>query len=362
MGKVRVLNVLNQASETSIPLEIADALPTESVDVKICSFYTPSDDSFGVDIHSLRAVSQIDPRAYVRLLRLVHRFDPDVVHIHPNATGSVVRVLLAATDVTLVTTEHTSHERFGHFKQLLNGTTNVLNDIVIANSRATLDSFTRYERVLLDVTKTDTAVIHNGVDVAAIDTAAESPDLPFDSSAFLIGTVGRLSRVKNQATLLRAAAPLVSEFDDIALVFIGDGPLRSDLTELASDLGIKDSVYFLGHVDRQSVYEVMTVIDIFVFPSHYEGFGVAAAEAMASGVPVIVSDIPALREVVDDTGLYFDPMDVTTLSDTILLLYDDPAKRAKLAHAGEKRVRLEFSLESTAEKYATLYESFISRN
>lgn len=360
MDEVQVLYVLNQASETSIPLEIAASLPKERVDVEVCSFYSPSADTFSVDVHSLEASSQVDPRAYVRLLQLARRFDPDVVHIHPNATGSVVRVLLAATDVTLVTTEHTSHERFDYFKQLLNGTTNALNDVVVANSQATLDSLTRWERIFFDITKTDTTVIHNGVNVSAINAAVEPPDLPMDSSAFLIGTVGRLSRVKNQETLLNAAAPLVNKFDDLALVFIGDGPLRSDLADLAADLDIKDSVYFLGHVNRQSVYKIMTAMDIFVFPSYHEGFGVAVAEAMASGVPVIASDIPALREVVGDTGLYFDPTDMATLRETMSLLYNDPAKRAKSGNAGKERVWSELSLESTVEEYTNLYELLVN--
>ncbi|MFB6141779.1 MAG: glycosyltransferase family 4 protein [Halorientalis sp.] len=357
MAEVSVLHVLNQASETSIPLEIAARLPEEGVDVEVCSFREPAEDTFGVEVHSLGASSQLDPRSYLRLVRLVRRLDPDVVHVHPNATGSVVRVLLAAFDVTLVTTEHTSHERFGSAKRLLNGTTNALNATLVANSRPTLGSLARWERVLLRVTGTETVVVHNGVDVSAIEDAAEPDSLPVDPSRFLIGTVGRLSPVKNQAALLRAVAPLLEEHDELAVVVVGNGPLRADLNALAEDLGISDAVHFLGRLDRRDVYDILTVLDVFAFPSHHEGFGVAVAEAMAAGVPVVASDIPALREVVGEAGLYVDPDDVASLRDALRTLHEDPTRREELASAGAERVRSQFSLDSTVQEYAALYES-----
>lgn len=362
--QIRVLIVLNEAGEASIPLEVAANINVSDINIDVCAFFEPDDETFGVDVHSLNASSQVDPMAYLRLLKLVRELNPDVVHVHANATGSVARVLLTATDdATIVTTEHNTHDDFGHIKRILNGVTNTLNDVVIANSHATRDSFADWEQQLFDTTGTLVRVMHNGVDVDAIEQARDNADPPVLPDGFLVGTAGRLVEQKNQAALIRAAAPLVETNDDVHVVLVGSGPLRDDLETLATRLGIHDHVHFLGYLPRRrDVYGVIDALDIFVFPSAYEGFGVAVAEAMALETPVVVNDISVLREVVGDAGIFVDVEDETSFTEVLTRLSQDDRQREDLGRRARERIHEQFTLTETVSAHKTLYRKSAKRS
>lgn len=114
----------------------------------------------------------------------------------------------------------------------------------------------------------------------------------------VIGHIGRFTKVKNHAFLLKVFAETHSFRESTKLLLIGDGPLFSDMKKLAEKLGIQDSVIFTGaKIDSEKYYSVM---DVFVFPSYKEGLGIAAIEAQASGLNVIKS--AGVPDSVDVTG------------------------------------------------------------
>ncbi|WP_226010906.1 glycosyltransferase [Halomicrobium salinisoli] len=353
---IDVLVFLNEASESSIPLQVASDIQEPDVDVHVCSFFEPDDNTFGVDVEWLGARSQFDPLAYYRLVKFVRTIDPDVVHIHPNASGSVARVLLSAVGPALVSTEHNVHDHFGRLKRVVNGITNPLNDVVVANSETTRDSLSGWESALLSLTNTPVQVIHNGVDIEAITAASNQATVSSLPDGFLVGTAGRLVPQKNQSALVRAAAPLLRDRDDSALVIVGDGPLRAELEAVAAELGISDQTHFLGYLpERTDVYAVMDELDVFVFPSQYEGFGVAIAEAMALGTPVVANDIPILREVVGDAGVFLDVSDTAAFAAALTDLAENDCRRTELARRGSERIERRFSLERTVEEHVRMY-------
>ncbi|SDE99506.1 glycosyltransferase family 4 protein [Halorientalis regularis] len=355
-----VLVFINTATETSNALEIAASMAreTDDIEIRVCSFYPPDTQSFGVGVDSLDASSQLDPMAYVRFVRLVRRIDPDIVHVHPQGTGSIVRLLLSLSDLGLVTTEHNTHDDFGRLKRTVNGFTNVLNDALVANSETTRESFASWERRLLDLADVRVPVIYNGVDletVRAVGGGENRPELP---DGFLIGTAGRLVPQKNQAALLEAAAPLVRAYDSVHVVVVGGGPLLDALERKAHNLGISESVQFTGFLPkRETVHEVLRSLDVFAFPSRYEGFGVAAIEAMALGTPVVANDIPVLREVIGDAGVLVDTSDRNRFGNALERLYENDDERADLADAGRRRATNTFPLSDTVSDYAALYRS-----
>lgn len=147
---VDVFIFVNDTSETSISLEIASHITDETISQTICSFFSPDSPAFGLDIVSLGARSQLDVRAYRKLYKLLKEKQPDILHIHPNATGSIVRVLGQLAEVPhIVSTEHNTHDNFSHLKNLINGSTNWLNDVVICNSKTTAGSLRQWENALL---------------------------------------------------------------------------------------------------------------------------------------------------------------------------------------------------------------------
>ena len=130
-------------------------------------------------------------------------------------------------------------------------------------------------------------VIPNGIDlarIAAISPAAESSDVIF---------AGRLIREKNVDVLLRALVPVREEVPDLRALIIGDGPERPALEALAHDLGLAGAVTFTGFLpDYDAVIAAMKASRVFALPSTREGFGIAALEAMACGLPVVTTDHP----------------------------------------------------------------------
>jgi len=163
--------------------------------------------------------------------------------------------------------------------------------------------------------------------------------------------------VKNYETLLESFAIVRERVPEVTLSLIGDGPLRDQLEAQATSLDISDAVRFTGEISRTDVYRELIRADMFTIPSHAEGFCVAAVEAMAVGLPVVVSDIDVLHEVVGEPGVYADPSDPTAFADAISNLLKDPQKRERLGTAAKKRARTKFTLERTAQEYYKIYKT-----
>jgi glycosyltransferase involved in cell wall biosynthesis len=158
---------------------------------------------------------------------------------------------------------------------------------------------------------------------------------------------------KDHATLLRAAAIV----PDMQVVLVGDGPLRPQLEQLAGDLGIAGRVVFLGH--REDVAEVLKACDIYVHSTNAEGFGIAACEAMAAGLPVIASNVPGLADVVAGAAILFPRGDHETLAAELRMLVASPERRLQMSDAGLVRAQC-FSIEKTVDDYMEMYRSALS--
>jgi len=359
---VDIIVFINEASETSIPLEVAEkAQCREDIHVTVYSFFEPSLTDTSCDLISLDARSQTDFRAYRRLYRRLKRHQTDVFHVHPNTTGSIARIVAKAAGVpTLFTTEHSDHERFGTLKNMINGGTNWLNDAVISNSYSTANSFAVWENTLLDLADTRKEVIYNGVDLERIDAAVEERDPPELPSTFIFGTASRLVHAKNIEVIIESASRLNEEID-FHVAIAGKGPKEDDLRNLVQTRSVEDTVTFLGYLSREDVYAFFDEIDVFLFPSRYEGFGVAATEAMAVDTPIIANDIDVLREVIDDAGYFVDARDAEKVAKAMKDIYMNPKIQAELANEARERTRSNFTMQETVQKYVSLYQESVSK-
>ncbi|WP_045417226.1 glycosyltransferase [Vibrio owensii] len=143
-------------------------------------------------------------------------------------------------------------------------------------------------------------VVHNGVDLARFPLTVKSGSQLMGKSTINIGMVGRLHEHKDHETLIRATAQLSSHYH---LHLAGDGVKRSELESLSQELNITQRVHFHGVVSDIPAF--LSDMDVYVQSSHVEGFGLAAVEAMAAGLPVLSSDVPGLDEVMgSDTYLF----------------------------------------------------------
>lgn len=172
---------------------------------------------------------------------------------------------------------------------------------------------------------------------------------------------GRLHEAKGLADLVNAWAIVSERRPDARLWLAGEGPLRDALFRQVADLGLDGRVVLCGAFD--AVDELLAAADTFVLPSYEEGMSLALLEAMAAGVPVIASDIPANRELIepDRNGLLVPTRDPNALGTAILRLWDGPAFAKSLAEAARERVEREFALPIRAKEHLDLFERLIAR-
>ncbi|MBA3409614.1 MAG: glycosyltransferase [Geodermatophilaceae bacterium] len=176
----------------------------------------------------------------------------------------------------------------------------------------------------------------------------------------VVMTVGRLTHMKAQRNLIGAIPYLRSRVPDVAVVIVGDGPLRRQLEDQAASLGVGGATRFLGHrIDARSLLEAAGV---FVLPSRHEGMPLAAIEAMAAGLPLVVTRVLGSREVVEDgkTGTLVPRDDPSALGPAVADLLTDEDRRKTYGAAGLRRYLESFTAQRMAARTHALYEHFLA--
>ncbi len=196
--------------------------------------------------------------------------------------------------------------------------------------------------------------IPNGVVVS--DNSQSAP-----GEGFQILFLGRLHPQKGLDVLLEALKRAMSiRQDSLRLVLAGDGPERGRLEKLAADLGVGAEVEFLGTVDDPR--RQLARADLLVLPSYAEGLSNVLLEAMASGVPVVASDIEANRSLIEDgvSGRLFAVGDPDDLARILVELADDPAAREDLGRRARAVVEAHYTIQQVASRYEELYGELMS--
>jgi len=198
-------------------------------------------------------------------------------------------------------------------------------------------------------------VIHNSVDLVGLRAAAANVQSAPRRRRRLV-TVGNLGPVKGHELLLRALPTL--EDLDVECAIVGDGPLRAHLEAVARQLGVASRVMFLGV--RADVPALVQDADLFVFPSLWEGFGIAVVEAMALGVPVVAVRRGGIPEIVEEgiSGLLVPPDDPALLASAIRRGLTDTALRSRLVPAG-RRAAEAFDAREMVAKYEGWYGTLL---
>jgi len=300
-----------------------------------------------------------DPRWPIRLARLVRRTRPDVVHLHSPAVAAVARPLLRTLPGrrVLVSTEHNVWSSFGAVARVANGLSLPLSHARLVVSEEVRTSVWARHRDRVEVTV-------QGIPVAALVARRADRDgararLGLSPDDVLVVTVANFRVKKDYPTLLAAAAMTV-DHPHLRFVAIGQGPLEPELHALHARLGLGDRFRFLGyHPDPP---EVLAGADLFSLTSRHEGLPISLLEAMALGVPPVVSAVGGIPEVVTDgrDGVLLAPRDPAAFAGAFRTLADDRARRGELGWAAARRAT-DFDITKTEHHLEGLYRRLLSR-
>ncbi|MDD3352540.1 TIGR03088 family PEP-CTERM/XrtA system glycosyltransferase [Zoogloea sp.] len=307
-------------------------------------------------------------RLYPELYRLFRQYRPAVVHTRNLAAlEAVVPAWLARVPVRI----HGEHGWDSFDPDGRVARYQVLRRLYAPFVSGYVALSRRIENYLLDKVRIKASRIRricNGVDARRFAPVTERQPVagsPFNSGGLLVfGAVGRLQKVKDHATLIRAFAEFLQRCPDARatarLVIVGGGPLRDELEGLVGRLELADLVWLAG--ERSDIPEINAGLDVFVLPSLGEGISNTLLEAMASGLPVIATDVGGNGELVvaGETGLLVPSADPGAMAQALLLLFRDREMLESMGRKGRARVVDLFSLDAMVSAYINCYEDTLT--
>lgn len=313
----------------------------------------------------VRRISPInDIKAFVALLIIFRREDPDIVHTHTSKAGFLGRWAAFWAGVPhIVHTPH-GHVFYGYFNTLLTKCfivaermSALITDKIIAVSNREREE--HLEHGVGDSEKFIT--IHSGVALDRfidlnINIKAKKKELGIPEDYYVIGTIGRLVRIKGHQYLIEAAKGIIEKIPQTVFVFVGDGDLKGILEAEVEAVGIRKNIIFLGW--RNDVAEILYTFDIFAFPSLNEGMGKVLIEAMAASKPIVASQVGGIVDLVQDgvNGILVPPKNSDALCSGILKLLDNRDLAEQLGVHGRKRVYSDFDVSTGIRKIEKVYE------
>ncbi len=312
-----------------------------------------------VPVHSLSPQKFI-PLYLSNLIRLLHRGRFDLVHCHLIAANLIAKPVAALCRVPVLFNHDQCNDVLRYrqkWRLWLDRLTNLCTDQIIAVSNSTRNFLLQMEKV----PPQKVALIYNSVDLERFFPG--SPELRqvcrqkfgLSENAPVVLGVGRLHSQKNFTGFLEVAASLSQRLPEACFVIAGDGPDLTSLENLADRLGLANRVRFLGYVAHMR--ELYLASDVLFFPSLFEGTPMAVLEAMASGLPVVASQIDGTAEILtDNIDALLVPLEQHQDFGPRLgaLLQDQPLAR-RLAQNALAKVRQRFAAPSMAQQVECLY-------
>jgi glycosyltransferase involved in cell wall biosynthesis len=302
-------------------------------------------------------------RGFFRAVRSAMDGGPyDIIHVHAPQSGALFPLSLLALGTfraarrSLVYTVQDSFYDYSLRDQSLMIASMPAYKRVIFCSRAAYDSVPGIWKRLV---RGRWRVVANGFDLDRVDAALAAAPLRHDDETFVVASVARLAKVKDPMTLLRS---FVKGAPDGRLLVVGAGAMEPAVRERVADLGVDDRVEFTGLIPRDDVFRRCATADVFVSTSLGEGLPVAVMEAMASGCPVILSDIPPHRELADGADFIpFVPVgDVNGFAREIARFREmSPEERAEIGRRSRDHVVARFTLDTMHDAVASVYRDVL---
>jgi glycosyltransferase involved in cell wall biosynthesis len=317
----------------------------------------------GTMVHHLRRRGGIDWTCSRRLRAWLRHQQVDVIHAHQ--TTPLVYALLSGALTSRPPILFTEHGRFfpdrpGWKRRLIINQLLGPHDRIVAVGNAVRDALVRIETLPADRIQ----VIYNGVQPPVPHASGMRGKLRSKFGAaedhVVLLVVARLDPIKNHALALRAMARLVRECPQARLWLVGDGPERARIEATIRAAGLGHHVSLLG--EQRQIPELLAAADVALLTSHSEGIPLILIEAMASGVPVVATDVGGVSEVIehDRQGWLVPAENEAALCERLKCLIRSPDERRRLGTAGRQRAT-QFSAQRMVGQYAALYEEMLAQ-
>ena len=307
-----------------------------------------------------------DFRALIRLIRLINKEKPDIVHTHNAKAGTLGRIAAKITGVPIIIHTfhgHIFHSYFGYFKskfflwleRLLAKFTNVIITVGEAQRREILDYGVAPPEKVISVPL--------GLDLKPFVDMKFDPNLLRRELSLPpeILIVARLVPIKNHNCFLESARLVLEKFENVGFLVIGDGELRDTLEQKAKKLGLESRVFFLGF--QHNLQKIYAGLDIVTLCSYNEGLPVALIEAMSAGKPVISTDVGGVGDLIldGDNGLLVPSESPKALAEAITYLLRRPERRRVMGNSGRRKAYPHFDKVRLLSDIDKLYHKLLSR-
>jgi len=321
-----------------------------------------------IKTYAVEMKSRIDFKAVKKIKNIIKIEKPNIIHLHSARAGILGTLAAKDSKIPIVYTEHlftntyVPHNKLIHVSQIY-----VFRHLskyitkVIAVSKAVKNYLV--DKKMFPADKIE--VIYNG-----IETRCSSKKLPRLNSGqvgagkkqneVIIGSVGTLTKIKGYKYLVEAIheAMLQATGYKLQLELVGTGSDELELKAMVKKYHLENYIKFLGQ--KNDIFEVMKNWDIYVQPSLSESFGLAAAEAMSMGIPVIASDVGGIPELVDkNSGTLVEPKNPKSLASAIIKLAGDKKLRTDLGQNASAKIEKKFSLDKMIEETEKLYHKIL---
>jgi len=291
------------------------------------------------------------------LVKVIEAHEISVIHAHEFYMSMIGTLVSRATGIPLVVTLHGK----SYYPDKLRR--RAACRMMAAGAAAVVTVSEELSRFFCQVTGTAIGrvrVIYNGIDLRG-GSAAPRRNIPLLESAAIpqdakiVGAVGNLYPVKGHLDLIRATRTILTHVPTTHVVILGRGALHETLISEAEALGIRDRIHLLGY--RDDVKDWLGAMDVFTMPSLSEGLPLSLLEAMAAGVPPVVTKVGGMPEVVRDgeNGFIVPPGNVAALASRISFLLENAQLAAKMGVAARNGILIQFTVDRMAAEYRTLY-------